>query len=233
LAARPDLRCWSFSCRCLLLRVIWQWFRPAGRVPFGKRPKRNQKVLPPPYGSRCARLPSLHHCSRGPPRRAIPGPSRLSRHPCRSTPYTTIPFGLLKGAGSCLWLRCRFCRVLLARRAVHRSGVVGCLRRDHPTKAIPGNSVSARSAWTSHQATRSRIPVRRPSGGVAQGDEPHGCGERLEGPWMALASRPPERHWKEGSLAAGQTRMPGALSLWLLSLCACKEKVTRRARRNL
>lgn len=25
-----------------------------------------------------------------------------------------------------------------------------------------------------------------------------------------------------------QTRMPGALSLWLLSLCANKEKVTRR-----
>lgn len=30
-------------------------------------------------------------------RRAIPGPSRLSRHPCRSTPYTTIPLGLLTG----------------------------------------------------------------------------------------------------------------------------------------
>ena len=31
-------------------------------------------------------------------RRAIPGPSRLSRHPCRSTPSTVIPLGLLKGA---------------------------------------------------------------------------------------------------------------------------------------
>ena len=52
----------------------------------------------PTSGSRCARLPSFHPCSRGPPRRAIPGPSRLSRHPCRSTPYATIPLGLLKGA---------------------------------------------------------------------------------------------------------------------------------------
>jgi len=56
---------------------------------------------------------SFHHCFRGPPRRAILGPSRLSarascvalppasmqssRHPCRSTPYTTIPLGLLMG----------------------------------------------------------------------------------------------------------------------------------------
>ena len=30
-------------------------------------------------------------------RRAIPGPSQLSRHPCRSTPYAAIPLGLLKG----------------------------------------------------------------------------------------------------------------------------------------
>jgi len=51
-----------------------------------------------------------------------------------------------------------------------------------------------------------------------QGDEPHGCGERLKGPRMALVSRPPEQRRREGSLAAGQTRMPGALSLWLLSL---------------
>ena len=40
---------------------------------------------------------SLHHCSRGTPRWAIPGPSRLSRHPCRSTPCATIPLGLLMG----------------------------------------------------------------------------------------------------------------------------------------
>ena len=65
---------------------------------------------------------------------------------------------------------------------------------------------------------RDLVPFRRPSGGVAQGDEPHGCGERLKGPWTALVSRPPERHRKEGSLAAGQTRMSGWPSLWLLSL---------------
>ncbi|TVT64598.1 MAG: hypothetical protein FHK79_19675 [Pseudomonas sp.] len=30
--------------------------------------------------------------------RAIHGPLRLSRHPCRSLPCATIPLGLLKGA---------------------------------------------------------------------------------------------------------------------------------------
>ena len=144
-------------CCAAALYILWRkhWFRPAGRVPFGSRPKRNQKVLPPPSGSRCARLPSLHRCSRGPPRRAIPGPSRLSRHPCRSTPSATIPVGLLKGAGSCLGMRCCFCRVLLARRAVHRSGLVGCLRRDHPTKASPQEA----------GGVTKQLGVRIPSGG--------------------------------------------------------------------
>lgn len=44
-----------------------------------------------------------------------------------------------------------------------------------------------------------QVPVRRPSGGVAEGDEPHGCGERLKGPGMALVSRPPEQYRSEGS----------------------------------
>ncbi|SUD39235.1 Uncharacterised protein [Ectopseudomonas mendocina] len=51
----------------------------------------------PWHPARLRRVPSFHRCSRGTPRRAIPGPSRLSRHPCRSTPYTTIPLGLLTG----------------------------------------------------------------------------------------------------------------------------------------
>ena len=40
---------------------------------------------------------SLHRRSRGPLRRAVHGPSQLSRHPCRSTPYTPIPLALLTG----------------------------------------------------------------------------------------------------------------------------------------
>ena len=68
-----------------------------------------------------------------------------------------------------------------------------------------------------------RVPVRRPSGGVAEGDEPHGCGERRKGAGTPLVRRPPEWHRKEGSLAAGQTRMSGCPSLWLLSLGQTRE----------
>src|SRR3990167_7920812 len=51
----------------------------------------------PSSGPGCAGVPSFHHHSRGTPRRAIHGPSWLSRHPCRSTPYAAISLGLLKG----------------------------------------------------------------------------------------------------------------------------------------
>jgi len=40
---------------------------------------------------------------------------------------------------------------------------------------------------------------------------------------MALVSLPPEQRRSEGSLAAGQTRMPGWPSLWLLSLGQTRE----------
>ncbi len=51
------------------------------------------------------------------------------------------------------------------------------------------------------QATRSGFPFRRPSTGVAQGGSRHGCRERSDGPWMALARRPSEQRWSEGSRA--------------------------------
>ena len=60
----------------------------------------------PPSGPGCAGVPSLHHHSRGTPRRAIPGPSWLSRHPCRSTPSTAIPLGLLKGTWASFMRSC-------------------------------------------------------------------------------------------------------------------------------
>ena len=103
------------------------------------------------HPARLRRVPSLHHCSRGPPRRAIPGPSRLSRHPCRSTPSTTIPLGLLMGpfaSSARLWARQkpthptnvrRPCRSGLARDA---SAVALLLPfalpfTNHPNNAVP------------------------------------------------------------------------------------------------
>ena len=53
--------------------------------------------MPLAYGLRCAQVPSLRSRSVGPPPRAIHGPSRLSRHPCRSTHSTEPPLGLPMG----------------------------------------------------------------------------------------------------------------------------------------
>ena len=52
--------------------------------------------------------------------------------------------------------------------------------------------------------------------------------ERLKGLRMALVSRPPELHRKEGRLAVGQTQMSGALSLWLRSLCVGRRTGAKR-----
>ncbi|MDT9677752.1 hypothetical protein F6R97_24820 [Pseudomonas sp. JV414] len=45
-------------------------------------------------------MPSLRHCSGGPPPSAIHGRGRLPRHPCRGAPYATPAFGLWERGGS-------------------------------------------------------------------------------------------------------------------------------------
>jgi hypothetical protein len=77
------------------------------------------------------------------------------------------------------------------------------------------------------QTTRSPNPVRRPSGGAVERGVWHGCQTRNDGPGMAHRDDPRNSTGARG-VERSETRMPGALSLWLLSLCARKEKVTRR-----
>src|SRR5690606_21436473 len=78
-----------------------------------------------------------------------------------------------------------------------------------------------------------RVPYRRPSGGVAQGvSSQDGCARQSrarEGLSLPAAGAAPERG-KAVRLKAIRPGCLGARSLWLLSLCACKEKVTRPGR---
>ncbi len=75
----------------------------------------------------------------------------------------------------------------------------------------------AQATPTIFQATRTPSPVRRPSGGVAQGDARHGRRARSEGAGTPLRDGP-----RSGTGAReprrSRGRMSGALSLWLLSL---------------
>ena len=85
--------CWV-HIRHLCLTGIWVSLLQ--RVTLQKR-QSNQSAFAPSYGLRCAQVPSLRSCSVGPPPRAIHGPSRLSRHPCRSTHCAEPPLGLPGG----------------------------------------------------------------------------------------------------------------------------------------
>ena len=70
---------------------------PLRRVTFSRRRKSNQKGLPLASGLRCAQVPSFRSRSVGTPPRAILGPSRLSRHPCREAHCAEPPLGLPMG----------------------------------------------------------------------------------------------------------------------------------------
>ena len=73
-------------------------FRPDGgslsKSPEAGPVESNQSASAPPLGaSPRLGMPSLRHCSVGPPRRAIHGPARLTRHPCRVAHSTMPAFG--------------------------------------------------------------------------------------------------------------------------------------------
>ena len=107
---------------------------PCWASPFWQSPQKEPKGLAPASGSRCARLPSFHRCSEGRRARAIHGPSRLSRHPCRSPLYAAIPFGLLKGA-------IRWCLMgRAAKRLCEFRAIVGWVTRSLPTEFLAQGS---------------------------------------------------------------------------------------------
>jgi len=72
------------------------WFRLYGGL-LGRAPS-NQGLLPLTFGpSLRLRVPSLRSCSVGPPRSAIHGRTRLTRHPCRVAHCAEPPLGLSRG----------------------------------------------------------------------------------------------------------------------------------------
>ena len=116
----------------------------------------------------------------------------------------------------------------------------------HPTVQsviVPTQSVRSIDAHTTNSNARATTspahqklgpgsgPVRRLSGVVEPGVERHGCRESADGPGTALRRGPPRSgSWSNDGTGVSRngTRMSGVLSLWLLSLCTSKEKVTRR-----
>ncbi len=115
-------------------------------------------------------------------------------------------------AGPCsksfVWLRRRVGNAKLT----HRS-----CRASFDGRADCGGKCFAVFHPTSLQATRSLIPFRRPSAGVAQGGSRHGCRERSDGTWMSLRDDPRSNAGAREVLRS-KTRMQGWPSFWLLFL---------------
>jgi hypothetical protein len=64
------------------------------------RRKVTKALFAPPFGASLRLgMPSLRHCSGGPPPSAIHGRRRLPRHPCRGAPCAIPAFGLWEWGG--------------------------------------------------------------------------------------------------------------------------------------
>ena len=177
------------------------------------------------------RVRALHRRSEGRLTRAVPGPLSLSPHPCGSPLYATIPLTLLKG------------RLELPDSHVSSPAPTLCVGANpvrsssQSCRPVQNNewtrgmgTINARSASKSHQATRSPNPVRRPSGGVAQGDARQDAERGTKGqgrPFVTAPGAAPEG----GQFRAAKPGCRGGL-LFGYFLLARQEKVTRRARRN-
>ena len=170
-----------------------------------------EKVRPASGPDRCAPgVRSFHRCSTGTARRAILGPSHLSRRPCRSTPSTPIPLTLLTGTVRLLNHLCRVENAACGFSTARGKGGQRCAV-DHPTK--------------NYRFARTDSPVRRVSGIGAEGVERHGCRERRDGTRMSLRDVPLERRWSERTPSAQRAGPYAgrAFSLLTFSLRAQRE----------
>ncbi len=149
----PQCICFRLGISAPLQRRRGLRVSPPRATSFGKTQRRQRSRPSHPVFRLGRKIPSLNRSFRGPPRRAIPGPSRLSRHPCRSTPETPIQRGLLKGA-------LRSMRVFLWRssrlraRAVVKCPVADSVRDAHQRLENVAPSI------TTAPAHRTTAPVR-------------------------------------------------------------------------
>ena len=160
-------------------------------------PKGTKRACPAIRPYALLRVRSLHRHSEGRLTRAVPGPLSLSPHPCGSPLYATIPLTLLKG------------RLELPDSHVSSPAPTLCVGANpvrsssQSCRPVQNNewtegmgTINARSARKSHQATRSPNPVRRPSGGVAQGDARQDAERGTKGqgrPFVTAPGAAPER----------------------------------------
>ncbi len=149
---------------------------------LGKAPS-NQGLLPLSFGaSPRLGMPSFRSCSVGPPRSAIHGRARLTRHPCRVAHCAEPALGLTRG---------RCVKINIRRRANARPDCRSC-RAKRGCDLLMLASASA-SAVALALALDLPPHSQRPNAGIAQGAPRQGCRGSRPRPWMADGGGPPEQ----------------------------------------
>ncbi len=166
-------------------------------------------------------MPSLRHCSGGPPPSAIHGRGRLPRHPCRGAPCAMPAFGLWERGGRS---RSKAEATATARSTASRASPLPQLDGVHPEKigrltdrhrrqASSHNGAAYHGAFhhsTGRALARLQLlilmhrPLERPSGGSAQWATRHGCRVSRARPWMADRGGPTEQDRSEGMPSLGE-----------------------------
>ncbi|MGF6517744.1 hypothetical protein ABH912_005210 [Pseudomonas sp. BT76 TE3572] len=145
-------------------------------------------------------MPSLRHCSGGPPPSAIHGRGRLPRHPCRGAPCATPAFGL--------WERGGRSEAKAKQQQRQDQKIAASLRSTAPT----GGRGCTHASHHSTGRALARLPLlilmhrrlERPSGGSAQWATRHGCRVSRPRPWMADGGGPTEQDRSEGMPSLGE-----------------------------
>jgi hypothetical protein len=157
-------------------------------------------------------MPSLRHCSGGPPPSAIHGRGRLPRHPCRGAPCAIPAFGL--------WERGNRSKSKATATATARS-------KDRSLVSLDSSYRGRRCTHASHHSTGRALArlqllilmhrrLERPSGGSAQWATRHGCRVSRPRPWMADGGGPTEQDRSEGMPSLGEAPNERGKSPWLL-----------------
>ena len=173
---------------------------PLRRVTFEER-ESNQSASAPPFGASLRLgMPSLRHCSGGPPPSAIHGRGRLPRHPCRGSRLRNTCVRPL-GKGQADQKPKPKPKPKPDAVPVGASLLAKNVRtpRSFRQHALSFTSFASRLAPTGGMSTHEGVRrLERPSGGSAQWATRHGCRVSRSRPWMADGGGPTEQDRSEG-----------------------------------
>jgi len=170
-------------------------------------------------------MPSLRHCSGGPPPSAIHGRGRLPRHPCRGAPCATPAFGLWErgGRSEAKAKQQQDQKIAASLRSTAPTGKCGYLKPGRPVDRLV-------FAFAVLAPSRGRVEVLR------SGQPGMDAGLAAPGHGWPMAAGPRSRTGARACRAWARHRTTGARALGYLGLFQVTRRkggtLSRRDRRN-